>query len=157
MTVPTDIRIDPSLVDLTDVANEIGKRLGVKVKFETPDFAVVEAGKWADLVADLRKTWVRLQPLVADVSLYVNEAMKAGKRVMFEGAQGTLLDIDHGTYPFVTSSNPVAGAACVGSGVGPRDITEVWGVAKAYATRVGAGPFPTELHDETGEELRHVG
>ncbi|HEX2085012.1 MAG TPA: adenylosuccinate synthetase, partial [Solirubrobacteraceae bacterium] len=72
-------------------------------------------------------------------------------------AQATLLDIDHGTYPFVTSSNPVAGAACVGAGVGPRDIHEVWGIAKAYATRVGAGPFPTELEDEMGEEIRQRG
>ena len=77
--------------------------------------------------------------------------------MLFEGAQGTLLDIDHGTYPFVTSSNPVAGAACVGAGVGPKDIDEVWGVTKAYATRVGAGPFPTELDDETGEGLRQKG
>ncbi len=74
----------------------------------------------------------------------------ATRTVLFEGAQGTLLDLDHGTYPFVTSSNPVAGAACVGAGVGPADIDEVWGVAKAYATRVGAGPFPTELDDEIG-------
>ena len=70
--------------------------------------------------------------------------------MIFEGAQGTLLDLDHGTYPFVTSSNPIAGAACVGAGVGPADIDEVWGVAKAYATRVGAGPFPTELDDDLG-------
>ena len=77
--------------------------------------------------------------------------------VIFEGAQAALLDIDHGTYPFVTSSNPVAGAACVGAGVGPRDIDEVWGVAKAYATRVGAGPFPTELDDEIGERIRERG
>ena len=70
--------------------------------------------------------------------------------MLFEGAQATLLDLDHGTYPFVTSSNPIAGAACVGAGVGPTDIDEVWGVAKAYATRVGAGPFPTELDDEVG-------
>src|SRR5205085_2368263 len=74
-----------------------------------------------------------------------------------EGAQGALLDIDHGTYPFVTSSNPVAGAATTGSGVGPRDIAEVWGVTKAYATRVGAGPFPSELHDDLGEEIRQKG
>ena len=71
--------------------------------------------------------------------------------MLFEGAQATLLDLDHGTYPFVTSSNPIAGAACVGAGVGPTDIDEVWGVAKAYTTRVGAGPFPTELSDETGQ------
>ncbi len=73
--------------------------------------------------------------------------------MIFEGAQATLLDLDHGTYPFVTSSNPIAGAACVGAGVGPTDIDEVWGVAKAYATRVGAGPFPTELDDEVGERM----
>jgi adenylosuccinate synthase len=77
--------------------------------------------------------------------------------VIFEGAQGALLDIDHGTYPFVTSSNPVAGAACIGAGVGPRDIDEVWGIAKAYATRVGAGPFPTELDEELGAWLRERG
>jgi len=77
--------------------------------------------------------------------------------VIFEGAQGTMLDLDHGTYPFVTSSNPVAGAACVGAGIGPGDIDEVWGVAKAYATRVGAGPFPTELEDETGRLMLERG
>ena len=77
--------------------------------------------------------------------------------MLFEGAQATLLDLDHGTYPFVTSSNPIAGAACVGAGVGPTDIDEVWGVAKAYATRVGAGPFPTELDDETGRILLERG
>ena len=76
---------------------------------------------------------------------------------MFEGAQGTMLDIDHGTYPFVTSSNPVAGAACVGAGVGPKAIDEVWGVAKAYATRVGEGPFPTELDDDVGGRMREAG
>jgi len=77
--------------------------------------------------------------------------------VLFEGAQGALLDVDHGTYPFVTSSNPIAGAACVGAGVGPRDIDEVWGVTKAYSTRVGAGPFPTELEGEMAELLRDRG
>ncbi len=77
--------------------------------------------------------------------------------MVFEGAQGTLLDIDHGTYPFVTSSNPVAGAACVGAGVGPKSIDEVWGISKAYCTRVGAGPFPSELHDEMGDRLREAG
>ena len=77
--------------------------------------------------------------------------------MLFEGAQATLLDLDHGTYPFVTSSNPIAGAACVGAGVGPTDIDEVWGVAKAYATRVGAGPFPTELEDEVGRHMLERG
>jgi adenylosuccinate synthase len=77
--------------------------------------------------------------------------------VIFEGAQGTLLDIDHGTYPFVTSSNPVAASACTGTGVGPKDIDEIWVVTKAYATRVGSGPFPTELDDELGESMREAG
>ena len=113
--------------------------------------------KWADVVADLRTMWVRLQPLVADVSLYVNQAMAAGKRVMFEGAQGTLLDIDHGTYPFVTSSNGTAGGACTGLGVGPRAVHAVLGVTKAYTTRVGEGPLPTELLDATGKRLRESG
>ena len=99
----------------------------------------------------------RLEPHVADTSRLCWEALDSGGEVIFEGAQGTLLDLDHGTYPFVTSSNPVAGAACVGAGVGPADIDEVWGVAKAYATRVGAGPFPTELDDALGAELRERG
>ncbi|HEV8152223.1 MAG TPA: adenylosuccinate synthase [Solirubrobacteraceae bacterium] len=99
----------------------------------------------------------RLEQFIADTATLAHRALDDGRRVVFEGAQATMLDIDHGTYPFVTSSNPVAGAACVGAGVGPRDIQEIWGVAKAYTTRVGAGPFPTELHDETGEEIRRRG
>ena len=99
----------------------------------------------------------RLEQFIADTATLAHRALDAGQIVVFEGAQGALLDIDHGTYPFVTSSNPVAGAACVGAGVGPRDIDEVWGIAKAYTTRVGAGPFPTELDDETGAEIRERG
>src|SRR6478735_9127203 len=99
----------------------------------------------------------RLEQFIADTATLAHRALDDRRVVLFEGAQGALLDIDHGTYPFVTSSNPVAGAACVGAGVGPRDIDEVWGVTKAYATRVGAGPFPTELHDEVGEELTTKG
>jgi adenylosuccinate synthase len=99
----------------------------------------------------------RLQDHVTDTSLLVWEAIHEGKNVLFEGAQGTLLDIDHGTYPFVTSSNSTAGGASTGSGIGPRDIDRVIGVAKAYITRVGTGPFPTELHDETGERLIEIG
>ena len=99
----------------------------------------------------------RLRPMVADTALVVNKALDEGKVVLLEGGQGTLLDVDHGTYPFVTSSNPIAGAACVGAGVGPTDIDEVWGVAKAYATRVGAGPFPTELEDEVGRHMLERG
>jgi adenylosuccinate synthase len=99
----------------------------------------------------------RLQDYVTDTSLLVWEAIRDEKNVLFEGAQGTLLDIDHGTYPFVTSSNPTAGGAATGSGIGPRDIDNVIGVAKAYITRVGTGPFPTELHDETGDRMIEIG
>jgi adenylosuccinate synthase len=99
----------------------------------------------------------RLERYIADTTRLVHEQLDRGRRVVFEGAQGALLDIDHGTYPFVTSSNPVAGAACVGAGVGPKDIDEVWGVAKAYSTRVGAGPFPTELDGSLADQIREKG
>ncbi|MEX1279406.1 MAG: adenylosuccinate synthase [Acidimicrobiia bacterium] len=99
----------------------------------------------------------RILPLVTDTALLVHRAVVAGHDVLFEGAQGTLLDVDHGTYPFVTSSSTTAGGAATGSGVGPKDIDEVVGVTKAYQTRVGEGPFPTELHDEAGERLVSVG
>ncbi|MFM8239361.1 MAG: adenylosuccinate synthase [Actinomycetota bacterium] len=98
-----------------------------------------------------------LRPYVADTVLVLNDALDAGKTVLLEGGQGTLLDVDHGTYPFVTSSNPTAGGACTGSGIGPTRITRVIGILKAYTTRVGSGPFPTELHDADGERLRSVG
>lgn len=99
----------------------------------------------------------RLRPHVTDTSLLLWNGLKAGKQVLFEGAQGTLLDVDHGTYPFVTSSNPTAGGAAVGSGIGPRAIDEIVGVAKAYISRVGTGPFPTELQDETGDRMIELG
>jgi adenylosuccinate synthase len=92
----------------------------------------------------------RLKPHVVDASLFIDEAIRKRRNILFEGAQGTLLDLDHGTYPYVTSSNPVAGGACIGAGVGPTVIDRVIGVAKAYTTRVGEGPFPTELQDEMG-------
>ena len=98
-----------------------------------------------------------LRPYVADTSLLLDKALKAGKTVLLEGSQGTLLDVDHGTYPFVTSSNPTAGGACTGSGIGPKAITRVIGIVKAYTTRVGSGPFPTELLDEDGDKLRTIG
>ncbi len=99
----------------------------------------------------------RLRPMVADTALVLNQALEQGKTVLLEGGQGTLLDVDHGTYPFVTSSNPTAGGASTGSGIGPTRIKSVIGILKAYTTRVGAGPFPTELFDEWGERLRSVG
>jgi adenylosuccinate synthase len=109
----------------------------------------------ADEIADryIGELAPRMEPMIADTVHLVHEALEAGQNVLFEGAQATFLDVDHGTYPFVTSSNPVAGGACTGAGVGPRDIQRVIGIAKAYVTRVGSGPFPTELGDETGELL----
>src|SRR4051794_15443200 len=95
----------------------------------------------------------RVAPMITDTVTFVHDALDAGQHVLLEGAQATFLDLDHGTYPFVTSSNPVAGGACVGAGVGPRHIDRVIGIAKAYVTRVGSGPFPTELHDEVGDLL----
>ena len=98
-----------------------------------------------------------LRPYVADTALLLNQALETGKTVLLEGSQGTLLDVDHGTYPYVTSSNPTAGGACTGSGIGPTKIDRVIGILKAYTTRVGSGPFPTELFDEDGEALRRIG
>lgn len=114
----------------------------------------IEAGKVAE---DMLQYAEQIKPFVADTTLILNDAIDEGKVVLFEGGQGTLLDVDHGTYPFVTSSNPTAGGACTGAGVGPTKISRVIGILKAYTTRVGAGPFPTELHDEDGEALRRIG
>lgn len=99
----------------------------------------------------------KIDPYVKDVSVLLHDAVKAGKRILFEGAQGALLDIDHGTYPYVTSSNTVAGAACIGTGIGPTCVDEVIGVMKAYTTRVGNGPFPTEFDDEFARMIRDIG
>ncbi len=99
----------------------------------------------------------RLEQHIADTSKLMWQMLDEGQTVILEGAQGAMLDIDHGTYPFVTSSNPLAGAACVGTGIGPKAIDEIWGISKAYTTRVGAGPFPSELEDEMGEMLRRRG
>jgi adenylosuccinate synthase len=111
----------------------------------------------AAVMSELEKAAVRIVPLLADTSSLVHARLRAGQRVLLEGAQGTLLDIDHGTYPFVTSSSTIAAGACTGTGIGPRAITRVLGISKAYATRVGGGPFPTELDDAIGEQLKKVG
>ena len=113
--------------------------------------------EWEPVLAQLLETGTRLMPTVRDVSLMLSEAFAAGKSVLFEGAQGTLLDIDHGTYPYVTSSNASIGGVCTGLGVGPQAISGVMGVVKAYTTRVGEGPLPTELDDEMGTRLRDNG
>ncbi len=110
-----------------------------------------------EIASDYLEAGEYLAPYVTDTAVLVNEAIASGKKVLFEGAQGTLLDLDHGTYPYVTSSHPVAGGACIGSGVGPSKIGKVMGVVKAYTSRVGDGPFPTELLDETGNMIREKG
>jgi adenylosuccinate synthase len=114
----------------------------------------VEAGPLIDRTLALAE---RIKPMITDVSYRLNAVMAAGQRLLFEGAQGTLLDVDHGTYPYVTSSNTVAGAAAAGAGVAPQRLDYVLGITKAYSTRVGSGPFPTELLDATGELLRTRG
>ncbi|MDQ1675133.1 MAG: adenylosuccinate synthase [Actinomycetota bacterium] len=109
------------------------------------------------IVAEFLGYAERIGPMIADTRTLLADALDRGEQVLLEGGQGTLLDVDHGTYPFVTSSNPTAGGAAVGSGIGPTRITQVVGILKAYTTRVGSGPFPTELFDEFGEHLRTVG
>jgi adenylosuccinate synthase len=113
--------------------------------------------EWQEVLDQLLALGERLKPMIADTSAVLVAAMREGRHVMFEGAQGTMLDIDHGTYPFVTSSNGTAGGVCTGLGVPPRAVNGVLGVAKAYTTRVGAGPLPTELHDDIGHRLRESG
>jgi adenylosuccinate synthase len=110
-----------------------------------------------DVLAEIEPTRERIVAMLVDSQALVERAVREKKRVVLEGAQGTLLDVDHGTYPYVTSSTPTAGGACVGAGIGPTRIDQVVGLVKAYATRVGGGPFPTELHDEVGERIRRVG
>ena len=152
-------RIGIRVVDLLD-AEEFEKKLRRNLEeknrlftkvYETEGFEVESILKEYLALAEL------VRPYVTDTSVVLNDAIDSGKRVLFEGAQGVMLDIDQGTYPFVTSSNPVAGGVCIGSGVGPTKITQVVGVAKAYTSRVGDGPFPTELHNEIGERIREVG
>lgn len=117
----------------------------------------VEGFKKEDILEEYYQYGQQIKQYVCDTSVVLNDALDEGRRVLFEGAQGVMLDIDQGTYPFVTSSNPVAGGVTIGSGVGPTKITHVVGVCKAYTSRVGDGPFPTELHDEIGNRIREVG
>ncbi|MCC9089980.1 adenylosuccinate synthase [Bacillus pumilus] len=116
-----------------------------------------EGFKIEDVLDEYYEYGQQVKKYVVDTSVVLNDALDEGRRVLFEGAQGVMLDIDQGTYPFVTSSNPVAGGVTIGSGVGPTKIQHVVGVSKAYTTRVGDGPFPTELHDEIGDQIREVG
>ncbi|MER3123773.1 adenylosuccinate synthase [Bacillus pumilus] len=116
-----------------------------------------EGFKIEDILEEYYEYGQQVKKYVVDTSVVLNDALDEGRRVLFEGAQGVMLDIDQGTYPFVTSSNPVAGGVTIGSGVGPTKIQHVVGVSKAYTTRVGDGPFPTELHDDIGDQIREVG
>ena len=141
--------------DLTDPAGlEHNVRANVDARNRLVQDTTMDAG---DVLADLAKHAARLKPWVRDVSLMLAEAMKKGESILFEGAQGTLLDIDHGTYPYVTSSNASIGGVCTGLGVPPKSIDAVLGVVKAYTTRVGEGPFPTELTGDMGNILRDSG
>ena len=152
-------RIGLRVCDLADAA-KFREKLAVALEeknrllervYGQPGFTVSE------IADEALRVFERIRPFVTDTSLVINQAIDSGQRVLFEGAQGTLLDIDLGTYPYVTSSHPIAGGACIGAGVGPTKIDRVVGVMKAYTTRVGDGPFPTELLDETGEWIRRRG
>lgn len=135
-------KIEGALRDKNQVLIKVFNRKGIEI-----DDVLREYLEYAEI----------LRPYVTDTSLLLNQALDKGEIVLLEGSQGTLLDVDHGTYPFVTSSNPTAGGASTGSGIGPTRISRVIGIVKAYTTRVGSGPFPTELFDEDGEKLRSVG
>jgi adenylosuccinate synthase len=143
------------LLDEKILRRKIGSSLAEKnLLLQLYDIGTLDPDQVTDELLAFRD---RFAPYIAETSLLINGALDQGKHVLFEGAQGTLLDIDFGTYPFVTSSNPIAGGACTGTGVGPTRIDSVIGVAKAYTTRVGEGPFPTELDDEVGTIMCEVG
>jgi adenylosuccinate synthase len=135
-------KIEGALRDKNQVLIKVFNRKGIEI-----DEVLKEYLEYAEI----------LRPYVTDTSLLLNQALDKGETVLLEGSQGTLLDVDHGTYPFVTSSNPTAGGASTGSGIGPTRISRVIGIVKAYTTRVGSGPFPTELFDDDGEKLRSIG
>ncbi|MGE3955454.1 MAG: adenylosuccinate synthase [Vicinamibacterales bacterium] len=141
-----------------DLADPVGLEQSIRDNVSARNRLVHDTTmEWETVLAQVVEIGKRLTPMVRDVSLQLSEAFAAGRAVLFEGAQGTLLDIDHGTYPYVTSSNASIGGVCTGLGIGPRRIEGVMGVVKAYATRVGEGPMPSELHDEMGRRLRDNG
>jgi adenylosuccinate synthase len=152
-------RIGIRMTDLLD-APEFEKKLKRNLEEKNRLFTKVYETEGFEMESILKEYLAlaeRIRKYVTDTSVVLNDAIDSGKRVLFEGAQGVMLDIDQGTYPYVTSSNPVAGGVCIGSGVGPTKIHQVVGVAKAYTSRVGDGPFPTELDNEIGERIREVG
>ena len=145
------------LIDQDELGENLKNVLETKNKILSRLYGVEDTFDYHSMMEEYTEYAGRLKKYVTDISVLVNEAIDRDEKVLFEGAQGTLLDLDHGTYPYVTSSNPVAAAACLGAGLGPTKINTVIGVAKAYLTRVGEGPFPTELHDELGERIREQG
>ncbi|MCH5165557.1 MAG: adenylosuccinate synthase [Clostridiales bacterium] len=152
-------RIGIRMIDLLD-PDVFGQKLRANLELKNKIITAVYGGKPLDfdsIYAEYCGYAKRLSRFACDTGTVLYNAIKANKRVVFEGAQGTLLDLDSGTYPFVTSSHPITGGFCAGAGVGPTAITECLGIAKSYTTRVGAGPFPTELNDKVGEHLLHVG
>ncbi|MDQ3003312.1 MAG: adenylosuccinate synthase [Fibrobacterota bacterium] len=155
-------KVNRSGIRVGDLLEEAGLREKLDRQVAGHNEVIVKLYGGEPLSADrifeeYRELGRRLAPYITDTVALVNAALKQGKRLIFEGAQGTVLDVDHGTYPFVTSSNTVAAAACIGSGVGPTAVDQVIGVVKAYTTRVGNGPFPTEIPGDIGKELRRVG
>jgi adenylosuccinate synthase len=146
-------------VDLLDTESFVEKVniLLDEKNFYLKNYLSVETMDASSMIEKYKSYAERLAPYVANASLAIGNAAKEGRQILFEGAQGTHLDIDHGTYPYVTSSNTVAGNACCGAGVGPGVITDVMGIVKAYTTRVGKGPFPSELFDETGDRIQEKG
>ncbi len=144
------------LVDEKDFRERVGAAMQAKAEMMAKAYDQDVSSLDADCERYIEAA-LSLKGHLDDTSLLIWDALRANKAVLLEGAQGTMLDLDHGTYPFVTSSNPVAGYACVGSGIGPMELADVWGVTKAYVTRVGEGPFPTELHDEIGAQLCEIG
>ena len=155
-------KVARSGIRLCDLANPPAFEEKLRVNLEVKNFLLkkyygIEEVSFRQTVDEYAAHGERLKPHMIDTSLFLNEEINRGAKVLFEGAQGSLLDIDHGTYPFVTSSNTTAGGLCTGSGVAPTRISSVTGVSKAYATRVGGGPFPTELFDEEGQRIRDRG
>jgi len=146
-------------IDLADeeIFAEKVKSAAEEKNFALKQFYATDGVSADEIISDHAGYRKRLSPYISDISVFIDQNVRKGKQVLFEGAQGTHLDIDHGTYPYVTSSNTVSGNACCGAGVGPKQITDVTGIAKAYTTRVGQGPFPTELFDEIGEQIQQKG
>jgi len=152
-------RVGIRIIDLLD-KDIFSERLRINLEEKNRMFTKMydhEPLKFEDIFEEYYQYGQQIKQYVCDTSVILNDALDQGKRVLFEGAQGVMLDIDQGTYPFVTSSNPVAGGVTIGSGVGPSKINKVVGVCKAYTSRVGDGPFPTELFDEIGQQIREVG